>query len=235
MIIDTIVKPYVKGLHLGTYTYLFSHILDHTIAKDDLLSMVKHKPTLFNQCATTNFINLIGLTPIYYIFVDNFLINHILPTHIQPIKIFSILFIHNLLFYITHLSFHSFKSLYFIHRFHHKFNKPIPSSGNAVSILEYNFAYVMPFLIAAFFIKPNDLSFRISVSIISFLNAIIHTIPFYNFSINPFLIKPGDHIEHHEKLTVKFAAPLLNIDYIISLFKDYNQKIREFKYNGSYI
>ena len=60
MIIKYLVNPYIKGLHLGTYTYLFSHILDHTVSKEDTLNLMKKNPTLMNECATSNFINLIG-------------------------------------------------------------------------------------------------------------------------------------------------------------------------------
>ena len=189
---------------------------------------MKKNPLLFSDSARSNFLNLIGVTPFYYIFANNFLIydsNMI----IQPLKILSILLIHNFLFYVTHYSFHNFKSIAFIHHFHHKFNKPFPSSGNAVSLNEYNFAYVLPFLIGAFFIKPNDLSFRISIAIIGFLNSLIHCIPFYNLSIGKLFIKPGDHIEHHEKRTVKYAAPLLNIDYIVHFISNFiNEKKKEY-------
>ena len=224
MIINSIVKPYIKGLHLGTYTYMFSHILDHTISQNDTLQLIKKNPLLFSQCARSNFLNLIGVTPFYYIFVDNFLLydNTII---IQPLKIISILLIHNFLFYIAHFSFHNFKPLAFIHHFHHKFNKPIPSSGNAVSLNEYNIAYVLPFLIAAFLIKPNDISFRASIAIIGFLNSLIHCIPLYNLSIGNLFIKPGDHIEHHEKRTVKYAAPLLNIDLFVDFFNEKKKEI----------
>ena len=40
MIVKSLVTPYIKGLHLGTYTYMFSHILDHTISKHDTLSLI---------------------------------------------------------------------------------------------------------------------------------------------------------------------------------------------------
>ena len=212
-----IINPYFKGLNLGMYLYLFAHILDHTLCKSDMFNLIKKDPILFNQCATSNFINLIVLAPLYYIFSDIFLLSNN-DTNIQYLNIIYILLVHNFLFYIAHYSFHNIKSLYFIHSFHHKFYHPIPSSGNAVSVTEYNIAYVLPFLIPAYFIKPNEISFRISISIIGILNALIHSIPLYNFKINKFLIKPGDHIEHHQKLTVKYAAPLLNIDYILSYF-----------------
>lgn len=216
---NTIVKPYIKGLHLGTYTYLFSHILDHTISKENTFELIKKNPILFNQGITSNFLNLIGLTPFYYIFVDNFLILD-KTMYIQPLKIFNILLLHNFLFYFSHLSFHIFKPLRFIHHFHHKFNKPIPSNGNAVSVAEYNIAYVLPFLVGAFIFKPNDLSFRITIAIIGFLNSLIHCIPLYNLNIGKIFITTGHHIDHHDTRDSKYAAPLFNIDYFFSSFNN---------------
>ncbi len=234
MIVKTLVTPYIKGLHLGTYTYMFSHILDHTISKDDMFSLMKKNPLLFNQCAKTNFINLIGVTPFYYVFVDNFLLVD-KTTFIQPLKIISMLLIHNVLFYLIHMTFHKFKNLYYMHKFHHRFTQPIPSSGNAVTLDEYNIAYVSPFLIAAFLIKPNDISFRITIGIVTFLNALIHCIPLSDLSIGQLFIKPGDHIEHHEKLVVKYAAPLLNIDFIVKTIKERIQRYNLYRIKGSHI
>ena len=44
-----------------------------------------------------------------------------------------------------------------LYKFHHKFVKPIPSNGNAVSMTEYNIAYVMPFLIGVLLFLYNEL------------------------------------------------------------------------------
>ena len=41
-----IVKPYLTGLHLGSYTYLFSNILDHTISRENTLELIKKNPQL---------------------------------------------------------------------------------------------------------------------------------------------------------------------------------------------
>ncbi len=230
-IVQQLAQPYIKGLHLGSYTYLFSHILDHTISKKNTIDLIKNNPSLFNQCSVSNFVNLIGITPFYYIFVDKFLIID-KTLGLQPLKILAILTLHNILFYTTHFSFHFFKPLRYIHHFHHKFNQPIPSSGNAVSITEYNMAYVLPFLISAFLFKPNDISFRVSIGIIGFLNSLIHCIPLSDISIGKYFIKPGDHIEHHQKRTVKYAAPLINIDYIISLITLFFQDKKLQYFNG---
>ena len=65
-----IINPYFKGLNLGMYLYLFAHILDHTLCKSDMFNLIKKDPILFNQCANSNFINLIVLAPLYYIFSE---------------------------------------------------------------------------------------------------------------------------------------------------------------------
>ena len=36
-----IIKPYIAGLHLGSYTYLFSNILDHTISRTQTLELIE--------------------------------------------------------------------------------------------------------------------------------------------------------------------------------------------------
>ena len=56
-----IIKPYIRGLHLGSYTYLFSNILDHTISRDDTLELIKKNPKLYIESTVSNFINLLGI------------------------------------------------------------------------------------------------------------------------------------------------------------------------------
>ena len=43
-LVQQIVKPYISGLHLGSYTYLLSHILDHTISKKETLELIQKNP-----------------------------------------------------------------------------------------------------------------------------------------------------------------------------------------------
>lgn len=210
-----IMKPYLTGLHLGSYTYLFSNILDHTISREDTMELIKKNPQLYIDSSVSNFINLIGLSPIYYIVADNVLLRD-KTVHIQLLKVLAIVLTHNILFYKIHKTFHEIKPLYFIHKFHHRFIKPIPSNGNAVSILEYNIAYVAPFLFGAFFFNPNSISFQLAIAIISILNSFVHCIPLKNIRLFKFLVEPNDHLIHHEKLTTKYSSPLLNVDYLVN-------------------
>ena len=215
-LIKHIVKPYITGLHLGSYTYLFSNVLDHTISRKNTMELIQKNPKLYIDGTVSNFINLLGLSPIYYIFVDNFFITD-KSVEIQLLKWFGMVLTHNIVFYKMHKTFHERKSLYFIHKFHHRFVKPIPSNGNAVSTIEYNLAYVLPFVLGMLFFRPNSITFQLSIATISLFNSLVHCPPLKNLRLKylPFLVVPNDHLIHHEVLTAKYASPLLNVDYLV--------------------
>jgi hypothetical protein len=215
-----IIKPYITGLHLGSYTYLFSNVLDHTISRSSTLDLIKKNPQLYIDGTVSNFVNLMGLSPVYYVMVDNFLLRD-KSIGIQLLKVMGMVFTHNVLFYNLHKLFHEKKGLYFLHRFHHKFIKPIPSNGNSVSINEYNIAYVLPFLVGAIIFNPNGLSFQLSIAIISIFNALVHCPPLKYLKFPPLFVSPNDHLIHHEKLTTKYASPILNMDYISRAINDF--------------
>jgi len=236
-IVNQIINPYIKGLHLGSYTYLFSNVLDYTISKETTLELLQKHPKLYVQSSISNFINLLGLSPIYYVIAENILLTN-KSTEIQLFNWLGIVLTHNIIFYQLHKWFHEIKSLYFLHKFHHKFVKPVPSNGNAVSVHEYNIAYVMPFLLGAFLFKPNGITFQLAIATISFLNSFVHCPQVRNIRLPwiPFLVVPSDHLIHHEKLTTKYASPLLNVDYIARGFKVFHKsdpKYRQYKYTTS--
>lgn len=231
-LIHHIVKPYVTGLHLGSYTYLFSHILDNTVSKNDTLDLIKKNPNLYVNGLNSNFVNLIGLSPVYYIFAENFLLKD-KSVEIQFLKLLGMVLTHNIIFYKLHKTFHENKSLYPIHKFHHRFVKPTPSNGNAVTQKEYNIAYVLPFLIGAIFLKPNGVTFQLAIAVISFFNSLVHCGPLKHIKLWKIFVTPNDHLVHHEKLDTKYASPTINIDFISNKTKDFlgiNDKYKEYKY-----
>lgn len=233
VVIHRIVKPYVEGLHLGSYTYLFSAILDNTLCKEDTKELITKHPELYIQSNVANFINLVGLSPIYYIGADNFLLVD-KSTGLQILKLLGMLFTHNVMFYFLHKMFHDYRQLYFIHRFHHRFVKPIPSNGNAVSVTEYNIAYVLPFLFGAFMISPNGITFQISIAIISFLNSLVHSGALRHIRLPSIFVVPQDHLTHHEKLSTKYASPLLNVDHLIKSIKSRKESVyHKYRHTGS--
>ena len=135
------------------------------------------------------------------------------------ISVLTILFVQSVAFYIAHRAFHSNPDWYRHHRFHHRFNTYVcPMTANAVSAVEYVFAYILPFAIACPFVQPDSLSLRLSVGIVSVSNLMIHTPKLSEISekfMPEFLVSTNDHLEHHKKLNCKYAAPTFNIDYLL--------------------
>lgn len=67
-------------------------------------------------------------------------------------------------------------ALYWAHRFHHRFNSHVvPMSANAVSFVEYCFAYMLPFIVGCLLLKPDALALFAAASLISINNILIHT------------------------------------------------------------
>jgi sterol desaturase/sphingolipid hydroxylase (fatty acid hydroxylase superfamily) len=130
-----------------------------------------------------------------------------------------ILLVHSVVFYAAHRAFHSSPRLYRHHRFHHRFNVHVsPMAANAVSTTEYIVAYILPFPAIMPFIRPDPISLRIGVAIIAFTNILVHTPKLDELSrkyLPVWLVSTHDHLEHHRKLNVKYAAPTINIDYFV--------------------
>jgi sterol desaturase/sphingolipid hydroxylase (fatty acid hydroxylase superfamily) len=95
-------------------------------------------------------------------------------------------------------------------------------AANAVSPVEYVFAYLLPFTAAMPFMQPDTLSLRLSVATVSFTNLLIHTPNLSELSdrvLPEWFVSTNDHLEHHRKLNTKYAAPTFNIDYILSFIE----------------
>ena len=137
--------------------------------------------------------------------------------------VLSILFVHSLGFYAAHRAFHTNPKLYRHHRFHHRFNTNVPPmAANAVSSVEYIVAYIIPFVAGLPFVRPDTLSLRLGVAIVSLTNLMIHTPKLCELSdlfLPEWLVSTSDHLEHHRKLNTKYAAPTFNIDYFVSFIE----------------
>ena len=212
--IMNIIYSFSQGLQLGATTIIISNVLDNTVSSRETIAQMKKDENLYTNGLQANYINLLLIGPIYYIVVYNWLTN---PDKegFYPMDYVGIVFIHNLLYFIAHFLMHTVPYLKDIHNFHHKFQDVIPSNGNAVSVLEFNFAYVIPFVIGALLLKPNNLTFKLGVSTISILNTMIHTPAFKNLRYVSMIVTPYDHMMHHQTRTHTYSAPLLNFDYFM--------------------
>jgi sterol desaturase/sphingolipid hydroxylase (fatty acid hydroxylase superfamily) len=217
-----------EGIELSSWTFCLT-VLFEIYSLDTVKRLLIQKgagPWLYAAAILSNLRNHFCFgAPIYVVAVENFC----RPTHgklgigDQIVCVATILFVHSICFYSVHRLFHSCPQLYRHHRFHHRFNVHVPPmAANAVSPVEYVIAYILPFVIAMPFVEPDTMSIRLSVSILSLTNILIHTPKLAELSVKvvpEWLVTTEDHLEHHRKLNTKYAAPTFNIDYFVSFIE----------------
>jgi hypothetical protein len=82
-------------------------------------------------------------------------------------------------------------------------------AANAVSIVEYVLAYIVPFAVAALLVAPHELEFRLAIAFVSICNLLVHTSRLESLSqklLWPIFVTTH-HLEHHRKLTTNYASP----------------------------
>ena len=139
------------------------------------------------------------------------------------LEVFWLIGAHAVLYYAIHKAFHESPRFYnMFHRFHHRFNTHVPpSAANAVTPGEYVIAYLIPFALAVLFRPTQPESLKISISVISFTNILVHTPKLESLSekwVPEFLVSTKNHLDHHRKLKVHYASPTFNVDNIIRQF-----------------
>jgi sterol desaturase/sphingolipid hydroxylase (fatty acid hydroxylase superfamily) len=218
-----ILQPLYQVGRLSVFTIFIGILLDTTICVNTTLQILKENPTLYLQGLMANYINLLFLSPIYYVIAYNYLLDT-QQEYIHKMKYIYLLLIHSVGYYYIHQLMHKNLLFRWMHDFHHKFKITTPTSGNAVSIFEFQFAYVLPFLVGAIILRPGCPEFEWSIATISFFNLFIHSYEFVFIYLPPFLVTPFDHITHHITKSDTYAAPILNIDYIKKKIEDFYNK-----------
>ena len=141
----------------------------------------------------------------------------------QIYSVVAFLFIQSSLFTVCHYLMHT-RYLYRFHRFHHKYNTIVlPSSGSAVSSIEFLLAYMLPILIATKVASCGKASAVIAVTIVIIIfNLTLHTPaleePFARYMPRIF-VSTSDHLTHHRLLTCHYSAPIFNFDRAYETFR----------------
>lgn len=214
------------GIKLGFVTLSITAILDVLTWNDVVkLKEIPNGKELYVTGWKANSINNMFIGPITYTFVTANLIsrsNHSFFLSLQ--NSLEMVLWHAIFYYVFHRLMHTAK-LYKIHKFHHQFNKVIlASTANSVSILEYMFAYMLPFILGCIIVYPNELELLISASIVSMFNLIVHTPSFKGLKLPWFMVRTEDHFDHHTLQKRNFAAPTFHIDNLLQellLLKQY--------------
>lgn len=205
----------LKGFVLGMNAYMLGMLMDFTISIKSMREILNNTPQLFAEAAEKIQMNLLVISPVVYALTDRYLLDKSTESF-NGYKGISILFIHHIGYYVAHRGMHQIPLLRKFHEFHHRFETfIIPSIGNAVSTEEFLIAYVAPFILGAAIIRPNEITFMVPISAISIFNNIIHCKELRYIQWSPLLVSPDQHLEHHEHRANYFAAPILNIDYLI--------------------
>lgn len=210
-----------NGFKLALTTFLFGLFLDNTISINSKNKLIENNSKLLFKGYEKVFTNLCVLSPIFYYYLENYLITYN-ENSINFIKYFCLISTHSVGYYLGHLAMHKIKYIQPIHKFHHKFTTNlIPSIGNAVSASEFTLAYVSPFLIGSYLFDPNLQTLNLSIQTISFFNLIIHCNELKNLPYNKYFVSPNNHINHHRLNMGKntYSAPIINLDTIIKKLK----------------
>jgi sterol desaturase/sphingolipid hydroxylase (fatty acid hydroxylase superfamily) len=125
-------------------------------------------------------------------------------------------------YYLAHRAMHT-PRLYWAHRFHHRFahGTTVPASANAVSVVEYALAYLLPFVTGALVLRPPEDAFFWSVAVVSCNNVLIHTPCLAALGARwvPWVfVSTADHLAHHRFLTSHYAAPTVSVDRLLKAF-----------------
>ena len=215
-----------SGLALSMWTFLLTVLLE-ICSFDTVQKLLKQRGAgyrLYTIAIMTNLRNhfLFG-SPLYVYAVLNLCKDtNESPKPLTPERLASvaaILFIHSLCFYAVHRAFHEIPALYRFHKFHHRFNTHVtPISANAVGFVEYIFAYIFPFSVAGVIVQPYANVTRFAIYTVSMFNLVIHTPSIEAWSeqnMPDWWVSTHDHLEHHRKLNVHYAAPTVNLDWAV--------------------
>jgi sterol desaturase/sphingolipid hydroxylase (fatty acid hydroxylase superfamily) len=205
----------VNGFLLGSIVFALGLVVDNTISKETKKYIEKDNYKLYDDGQKKIQFNLLIASPFIYSFIYETCINKTKFFIFEIEKVFIILLIQNLGYFLVHKIFHINTKFYKYHKFHHKFDKIlIPSIGNAVSLTEFILAYMTPFGIGAYFTFPSEFSFIVCLFIIAVLNMSIHCFELKNTKYPKFLVSPEKHFNHHRVRNKHYAAPFVDIDEI---------------------
>ena len=209
--------PIINVYLLSSITILCGYVMDFTISKNTLKNYCENDLNLYISGIQSSLLNLLVISPLNYILIYNYLDYLDYNTNvfeIQYLNLISLLLTHNFFYFLFHSLVHKINFLRFIHNYHHQFRINLPSIGNSVSIMEFQFMYVLPFLLGSYFFHPNIITLNISILIISLFNTLIHCDELKQINWLTIFVSPGQHCEHHKTYKSTYSAPLLNFDLL---------------------
>jgi sterol desaturase/sphingolipid hydroxylase (fatty acid hydroxylase superfamily) len=231
-----VAQAYWSGLELGAATLLFTVVMEllswQTVHK--LCTEQKGGRRLYIWAVLANLFNHLVLgAPTYTLAVILFC-RHVFEYRTRMdwctsiVRGVCVLLSHNTIYYLVHHFFHTAGPYWYrFHKPHHKFHNFVPPmSANAVSLVEYMLAYVLPFAVGAAIFHPSSAELYWSVAYVSFCNILVHTpwLEALSRKVEPMWVSTRGHLEHHRRLTVHYAAPTVNLDWYVDQWAKLTKK-----------
>ena len=144
------------GVVMTIGTLVLTFVLE-LVSFDQVLKICsgKEKRELYAKGVLMNLVNNGVIGPMLYELVATRWVSPPMATGPRMAMVSAILLAHALGYYLAHRWMHT-RSMYWAHRFHHRFNSVVvPVTANAVSIAEYAIAYMAPFVAGAALLQPN--------------------------------------------------------------------------------
>lgn len=198
--------PLLRGLHLGVGTAIQGAYMDSMQESKWCMQM---KTTDIHEAHLYSLFNLLVLGPWMYVLVSKYTkpFSSLSKTllHIPLLTA-----IHSALYSCIHRLMHKCRYFRPIHRFHHRYSTNVtPSVANAVSPLEFIFAYMLPFAVGTYVLNPTVTALDTSVIIVSFFNLLVHDPMLHNVPWPIYFVPPCIHLKHHKDKSGNYSAPTL--------------------------
>lgn len=197
--------PLLRGMQLGALTAIQGAAMDTLQSRK-----CPFEDRLVHEAHLASLINLLLVGPAAYALVYRLtkastgLLSFLWQTSWMTVA-------HSALYALIHRGMHKCKLLRPIHRFHHRYATHVtPSVANAVSPLEFLFAYMLPFALGAVVVRPTALALDASVVIVSLFNLMVHDPNLHNVPWPTYMVAPSVHLGHHKTREAHYSAPTLD-------------------------
>ena len=169
----------ITGFQVALCTLTLTALLELFSTKT-VASLLKTTPGLYRACVRANLVNNLAIGPPTYALATEFFVYKSDPGYSysllrSALATVGLVVTHALGYHYAHSQMHR-PQMYWAHKFHHAFAKHVtPSSANAVSVVEYAYAYMLPFVVGCAVCAPDERALLTAVAVISVNNLLIHT------------------------------------------------------------
>ena len=183
MNIQTMSPELITGFQIATLTLTLTFLLEICCSIPEVASLRTNPKgkRLYRACITANLVNNLLIGPPTYALATYYFVSRSVAAGEEYSAARSIasalglIVAHALGYHYAHRQMHE-PSMYWAHKFHHAFAKHVtPSSANAVSVVEYVYAYMLPFVVGCAVCAPDERALLAAVAVVSVNNLLIHT------------------------------------------------------------